>query len=53
MRMTLEMGWHDAPLGKYETTPTVALAFDVSFAEPNEKQFPDTASVRTSKCQQG
>jgi hypothetical protein len=34
----------------YEETPSVALASDVSFAEPNKKQFP--GSLLNSKFQQ-
>jgi hypothetical protein len=42
MRLTLEMGWHHMhrALGKLRRDSYRALAFNVSFAELNEKQFP-------------
>jgi hypothetical protein len=39
--------------GNYQTTPTVALACDLSFAERNEKQFLNTAPWLNSNFQEG
>jgi hypothetical protein len=54
MRLTLEMGWHHMhrALGKLRRDSYRALAFNVSFAELNEKQIPDTAPALNSKFQQ-
>jgi hypothetical protein len=42
-----------APWANYEETSTVELAFDLSFAELNEKQFLNTAPWLNSNFQQG
>ena len=53
MQLTLELEWHGRVWGNYQTTPTVALACDLSFAELNEKQFLSTAPWLNSNFQQG